>query len=55
MFSADISKGSIFGLKDPRKQDLYIIYFIVFYSFSQIKCILVAAAFSRVVFIYQAS
>lgn len=33
MFCIDISKGSILGLKVPKKQDLYIIYFIVFTSF----------------------
>lgn len=37
MFCVDISKGGICGLKVPRKLDLYIIYFIVFYSLGQIR------------------
>lgn len=51
MFCTDISKGGIFGLKVPTKQDLYIIYFIVFYSFGQIRYVSVAATSSRVVYL----
>ena len=51
MFCIDISKGNIFGLKVPRKQDLYITYFIVFHFFGQISCISVVATSSRMVYL----
>lgn len=55
MFCTDISKGGIFGLKVLRKQDLYIIYFIVFYSFGQIRYVYQLLLLPQGWFIYQAS